>query len=101
MERGLRPRVLANTEGNRIGRGSVFLAIERGAAHSNTQEKRDKSRDSSLGCRESTDSRECDRRSNLGLHSRPKSTISTAHQRASPNRQSGSIEAYSKQNRRP
>jgi len=52
VERGLRPRVLANTEGNRIGRGSVFLAIERGAAHSNTQEKRDKSRDSSLGCRE-------------------------------------------------
>ena len=36
-------------------RGS--LAVRRGAAHSNMQEKRDKSKDSFLDCRESTERR--------------------------------------------
>jgi len=53
-ERGLRPRVLVDTEGNSIGEGQGLLGAERGAAHSNTQEERNESRDSFLDCREST-----------------------------------------------
>ena len=52
---GLRPRVLANREGDSVGGGQDLLGIGRGAAHSNTQEKKDKSRDSFLDCRESTE----------------------------------------------
>ena len=75
-ERGLRPRVLVDTEGNSIGAGQGLLGAERGAAHSNTQEERNESRDSFLDCRESTEgkgdgseTRETDKRRNLGLPS--------------------------------
>ena len=54
------------------GERELRLVVGRGAAHSNMQEEKDKSRNSFLNCRESTDNRGCDRRSNLGLHSRPK-----------------------------
>jgi len=52
---GLRPRVLANTEGNSIGGGQGLLMVGRSAAHSNTQEKRDESIDSLLGYGENTE----------------------------------------------
>ena len=52
---GLRLRVLANTEGDSISGGQGLLAVGRGAAHSNTQEKRDKSRGSFSDHRESTE----------------------------------------------
>ena len=45
---GLRPRILANTEGDSIGEGQGLLAVGRGAAHSNTQGERNKSRGSFL-----------------------------------------------------
>jgi len=37
--------------------GQGLLVVERGAAHSNTQEKRDESTDSLLGYRENTEGR--------------------------------------------
>ena len=42
-------------EGDSIGGGEDLLEVRRGAAHSNTQEKRDKLIDSFLGYRESTE----------------------------------------------
>jgi len=55
--KGLRPRVLTNAEGDSIDEGQGLLSVRRSAAHSNTQEKRDKSRDSLLGHRENTEGR--------------------------------------------
>src|SRR5712671_6266429 len=52
---GLRPRVPTNTEGNGIGGGQDFLAIGRGAAHSNTQGKGNESIGNLLGYREGTE----------------------------------------------
>jgi len=43
------------TKGDSIGGGEGLLGVRRGAAHSDTQEKRDKSRDSFLDCGESTE----------------------------------------------
>jgi len=73
---GLRPRVLIYAKGNGISGRQGLLAVGRGAAHSNTQEKRDKLRNGFLDCRESTEgkgdgseTRETDKRRNLGLPS--------------------------------
>jgi len=52
---GLHPRVLTNTEGDSIDGERGLLEVERGAAHSNMQGKRDKSGNSFLDCREGTE----------------------------------------------
>ena len=52
--KGLRPKALANTEGNSVDEGRDFFVVGRGAAHSNTRERRNESRDSFLDYRKST-----------------------------------------------
>jgi len=51
---GLRPGILVDAEGDRIDGRQGLLVVGRGAAHSNAQRKRDKSRDSFQDCRENT-----------------------------------------------
>ena len=46
---------MANTEEDGIDGGQGFLVVGRGAAHSNTQEKRDKSGNRFVDYRESTE----------------------------------------------
>ena len=55
--KGLRPRVLASTEVDRIDEGQGLLIVGRGAAPSNTQGERVESIDNLLDCRESTEER--------------------------------------------
>jgi len=52
---GLRPRVLANREGDGVDGGQDLLGARRGAAHSNTQGKGNESIDSLLSYREDTE----------------------------------------------